>query len=98
MEHISLVRIQFEILNILIPLMFFETVSVLSFFPSKCINICICDISSRSSTIHVYLTARKLPLEILNLLVPFAFFEKVPISSSLQIKEEEKQNGVILTG
>jgi hypothetical protein len=29
-------------------------------------------------------------------LAPFAFFEMVPISSSLQ--EEEKQNGAILAG
>ena len=41
--------------------------------------------------IHMYLTQKGTTLEILNILAPFMFFDMVPIFSSLQIKEEEKQ-------
>ena len=43
-------------------------------------------------------STKNLPLEIVYILAPFASFETVFISSSLQIKEEEEKNGAVPSG
>ena len=69
---------QFEILNLLIPLTFFETVPVQVSFQAKFTEM---RTSSMPKNIHVtvYLTQKGIPLEILSILALFEFLETVPI-------------------